>query len=139
VGNRHEPLYSMAVVRRRTGLTERQLRYWEQQGLVSPARTAGRHRLYSEADVEELLWVAALRRRGYRLAEVMELRDQRPGARGLEGDARFYFQASALTRGSRGRDSYPVGSVDRPQLLEEIERRRASRLEKGWEQENERP
>jgi DNA-binding transcriptional MerR regulator len=47
-------LCTMAEVRRRTGLTERQIRYYETQGLVAPLRSAGRQRLFSLADVERL-------------------------------------------------------------------------------------
>lgn len=49
-----DAVYSMGVVERMTGLTARQVRYWEQHGLVAPARSKGRHRLYSEADVIRL-------------------------------------------------------------------------------------
>jgi DNA-binding transcriptional MerR regulator len=37
---------------RRTGVNERLLRYYEQQGLLTPARLASGYREYSESDVE---------------------------------------------------------------------------------------
>ncbi|TQN28535.1 DNA-binding transcriptional MerR regulator [Haloactinospora alba] len=37
---------------RRTGVSERSLRYYEQQGLVSSERTAGGHREFGEETVE---------------------------------------------------------------------------------------
>ncbi len=60
----------MAEVRRRTGLTARQIRYYDQQGLVVPTRTAGGHRLYSDAQVARLLAVKALLGNGRSLADV---------------------------------------------------------------------
>ncbi|MGE5672863.1 MAG: MerR family transcriptional regulator [Mycobacterium leprae] len=48
------PVYSMGVAERLTGLTARQIRYWEQNGLITPARTEGRQRMYSEADILRL-------------------------------------------------------------------------------------
>jgi MerR family transcriptional regulator, glutamine synthetase repressor len=47
-------VYSMGVAERLTGLTARQIRYWEQHGLIAPNRTKGRQRLYSEADLIRL-------------------------------------------------------------------------------------
>lgn len=44
----------MGLVERMTGLTARQVRYWEQHGLTAPARSKGRHRLYTEANVIRL-------------------------------------------------------------------------------------
>lgn len=63
-------LHRMAEVRRRTGLTARQIRYYDQQGLVVPARTTGGHRLYSDAQVARLLAVKALLGTGRSLADV---------------------------------------------------------------------
>jgi DNA-binding transcriptional MerR regulator len=39
---------------RRTGVTVRLLRYYEQQGLLSPQRASSGYRLYSESDVERV-------------------------------------------------------------------------------------
>ncbi|HHW13664.1 MAG TPA: MerR family transcriptional regulator [Firmicutes bacterium] len=52
--DRDQPVYSMGVVERLTGLSGRRIRYYEQVGLIHPARTAGRHRLYSPRQVELL-------------------------------------------------------------------------------------
>lgn len=50
-------------VAERTGLTPRTIRYYEEIGLLpeSPERAAGRHRLYSEAEVERLMDVMRLK------------------------------------------------------------------------------
>ena len=53
------PLHPMRIVVRRTGLTADLLRIWEKRyGVVTPTRTAGGQRLYSDADVEHLALLA---------------------------------------------------------------------------------
>lgn len=64
------PVYSMGVAERLTGLTARQIRYWEQQGLLKPSRTTGRHRMYSEADILRLKEVKRLLGEGMTLERV---------------------------------------------------------------------
>lgn len=39
---------------RRTGVSIRMLRYYEEQGLLRPARTESGYRVYSEADVDQV-------------------------------------------------------------------------------------
>lgn len=64
-GERPEPgLYPIGYVARLTGLTPRQIRYYEQAGLLRPARTPGGHRLYSEDDVVRLLEIRRLMQLG---------------------------------------------------------------------------
>lgn len=50
----NRPKYSMAIVRKKTGLTDRQIRYYEQVGLITPARTRGRQRIFTNEEVERL-------------------------------------------------------------------------------------
>jgi DNA-binding transcriptional MerR regulator/quercetin dioxygenase-like cupin family protein len=46
---------------RRVGMSASALRLWERQGLVRPARSAGRYRLYSEEDLARLRRVRRMR------------------------------------------------------------------------------
>lgn len=64
------PVYSMGVAERLTGLTGRQIRYWEQHGLLSPSRTKGRQRMYSEADILKLKEIKRLLADGMTLERV---------------------------------------------------------------------
>ncbi|MBV6729807.1 MerR family transcriptional regulator [Nocardioides daeguensis] len=58
------------------------LRQWERQGLITPARTAGNQRRYTEDDVVRLRRVLWLRRaKGYSTAEIARLL-QEPGEEG---------------------------------------------------------
>lgn len=60
----------MAEVRARTGLSARQIRYYDQRGLVVAARSRGGHRLYADAQIDRLLAVKALLAAGRSLTEV---------------------------------------------------------------------
>jgi DNA-binding transcriptional MerR regulator/quercetin dioxygenase-like cupin family protein len=53
--------YRIGQVARRIGVSPSALRLWERQGLVRPARSAGRYRLYSDADIARLTRVARMR------------------------------------------------------------------------------
>jgi len=67
------PVYTMAVTERLTGLTRRQVRYYESLGLLKPARSPGNRRLYSAADVRRLQEIARLRAEGLDLGAVARL------------------------------------------------------------------
>lgn len=71
---RDEPVYPMGVSERLTGLTRRRIRYYELAGLISPHRTAGRHRLYTPAEIETLQTVRLLSERGYHTVEAIRRR-----------------------------------------------------------------
>jgi len=53
--------YRIGEVARRVGVSASALRLWERQGLVRPARSSGRYRLYSEADLARLRRVRRMR------------------------------------------------------------------------------
>lgn len=50
-------IYPIGVVEKLTALSARQIRYYEKCGLISPARSRGNHRLFSEKDLELLLMI----------------------------------------------------------------------------------
>jgi len=64
---------SIGVVARRTGLTERALRYYEQRGLVRPARSANGRRVYADSDLARLGHVVLLGRMGFSLSRIGQL------------------------------------------------------------------
>jgi MerR family transcriptional regulator, glutamine synthetase repressor len=74
------PVYSLSHVEMRTGFSARQIRYLEQKGLLSPARTprTGR-RVYSETDIDRLLRIKDHLSSGYareRLPVVLAMEDE---------------------------------------------------------------
>ncbi len=73
-GQAVEPLYRMDDVVKRTGLTPRAIRYYEEVGLLpAPSRTTGGFRLFTEADVLKLQRIKELQTLlGFSLAEIKE-------------------------------------------------------------------
>jgi DNA-binding transcriptional MerR regulator len=72
--DRHAPIYPIRTVAHLTGVNPRRIRAWEDQyNLLSPARTGGGHRLYSEDDVERIRWVKAMVDRGMSLKGIQRL------------------------------------------------------------------
>ena len=75
----------------RTGVDQRLLRYYEQQGLLHPARQANGYREYEEGDVAAVAWIRRLLAAGLPTAVIAEfqfcVRDDLPrrgdGCQGL--------------------------------------------------------
>ncbi len=61
-----------AEVVRLTGITPRQLQWWDERGIVVPQRQ-GRRRLYSADDVSEIAVLCALRKKGFPLQRVRRI------------------------------------------------------------------
>jgi MerR family glutamine synthetase transcriptional repressor len=73
---RNMPLFPIGIVTKLTELTPRQIRYYEQYGLIQPARTKGNQRLFSFNDIDLLLRIKALLEKGINLAGVKEVLKQ---------------------------------------------------------------
>jgi DNA-binding transcriptional MerR regulator len=67
----HEPLTSRDVIDL-TGITARQLQWWDERGIVVPARE-GHRRLYSTEDLAEVAVICELRRCGFSLQRVRKV------------------------------------------------------------------
>ncbi|MDI3534370.1 MAG: MerR family transcriptional regulator, glutamine synthetase repressor [Thermosediminibacterales bacterium] len=65
-------VYSIGIVEERTGLTGRQIRYYEKMGLITPERTEGKQRRYSEKDINLLLKIKQLLSEGLDIKGVKE-------------------------------------------------------------------
>jgi DNA-binding transcriptional MerR regulator len=55
-----------------TGITPRQLQWWDERGIVRPQRD-GRRRLYTFEDLTEIAVICALRRKGFPLQRVRRI------------------------------------------------------------------
>ena len=64
--------FTSSQVSLRTGLTPRQLQWWDEQGIVTPNRK-GHRRLYSAEDLAELCLLGDLRRRGVSLQRIRRM------------------------------------------------------------------
>jgi MerR family transcriptional regulator/heat shock protein HspR len=61
-GKGSKPLYMIGVVADMVKVHPQTLRFYEKKGLLTPSRTIGRTRMYSEDDVEELARLIRLTR-----------------------------------------------------------------------------
>ena len=78
------PVYGIAVAAQLAGVPEASLRLFESKGLLTPSRTEGGTRRYSEDDIERLKRVTDLRDDGVNLAgiaRVLDLEDINQGLR----------------------------------------------------------
>ena len=73
--DKNGPLYMISVAAELAGVHPQTLRIYEQKGLVSPQRTSGNTRMYSQADIERLQLINALTDEGINLAGVIRILD----------------------------------------------------------------
>ena len=73
--DKNRPLYMISVAEELAGVHPQTLRIYEQKGLVSPQRTSGNTRMYSQADIERLQLINALTDEGLNLAGVIRILD----------------------------------------------------------------
>ena len=85
--DRNRPLYMISVAADLAGLHPQTLRIYESKGLVTPQRTKGNTRMYSQADIERLELISQLTDEGINLAGVVRILDMRESAR--ERDAQI--------------------------------------------------
>ncbi len=78
-----EKQFTSAEVVKLTGITPRQLQWWDERGIVRPQRE-GRRRMYSAEDLAEVAVICALRRKGFplqRIRSVMKFLQKEFGGR----------------------------------------------------------
>lgn len=75
--DRNRPLYMISVAAQLAGVHPQTLRSYEQKGLVTPQRTSGNTRMYSQADIERLELINELTSEGINLAGVIRILDLR--------------------------------------------------------------
>jgi DNA-binding transcriptional MerR regulator len=79
-----QTLHKIGDVAETLGTTIRAIRYYEEEGLLAPARTAGGTRLYSSRHIDRLRAILRLAQNGYSLESIKDLADLR--ARSKTGD-----------------------------------------------------
>ncbi|MBD1379313.1 MerR family transcriptional regulator [Metabacillus arenae] len=70
---RSMPLFPIGIVMQLTDLTARQIRYYEENDLVKPARTESNRRLFSFNDVDTLLEIRSLIEQGVNMAGIKQI------------------------------------------------------------------
>jgi DNA-binding transcriptional MerR regulator len=91
------PTYSIGELAREFGLTTRAIRFYEDCGLLRPAR-AGRNRVYSAGDRARLTLTLRGKRLGLRLAEIKELVDMYETRRDTDAQLRRFVDVLARQR-----------------------------------------
>ncbi|NPV70947.1 MAG: MerR family transcriptional regulator [Firmicutes bacterium] len=117
----------MSVVVSMTGLSERQIRYYESKGLLKPDRTRGNRRMYSQEDVDRLREIKALLQVGYTLGEVpaaLTRRAQSQARQPHRGDAAIKFPGAGSGQPARRITSLypPAGGF---QLIDAVDEARS--------------
>ena len=73
--DRNRPVYMISVAAELAGVHPQTLRAYEQKGLVTPQRTSGNTRMYSQADIDRLSLINELTSEGINLAGVIRILD----------------------------------------------------------------
>src|SRR5947208_16380498 len=97
-----EQRFKSAEVVKLTGITPRQLQWWDERGIVAPQRE-GRRRLYSADDVTEVAVICSLRRKGFPLQRVRRIMKvlQKEFGRRLAEPVTYASEDQLLTGGER--------------------------------------
>ncbi|MCB0114908.1 MAG: cobalamin-dependent protein, partial [Caldilineaceae bacterium] len=112
------PTYNLRAVVQRTGLKPDTLRAWERRyGLPVPNRTAGGHRVYSEADVQCLLWLIARQDEGMNISQAAKL------WKTLEEEGRLPTAAESPITQSRSSDRMMTFDNGGGGIMEDLRRR----------------
>lgn len=92
-----EQTYTITELAREFDITARAIRFYEDRGLLTPAR-AGRARVYSKADRTRLKLTLRGKRLGLSLAEIRELIDMYGGVRNYAPQLQSFLKALAARR-----------------------------------------
>jgi MerR family transcriptional regulator, heat shock protein HspR len=108
-------LFSISVAAELTGLHPQTLRLYDQEGLLSPGRSAGGTRRYSTDDIDRLHQIMALTADGINLAGVRHILELQEQARLLQAEIDHLTtaarnRADRSTRPAGGRRPAPCGS-----------------------------
>jgi MerR family transcriptional regulator/heat shock protein HspR len=130
MANREDAVYIISVAAELGGVHPQTLRIYERRGLLSPHRTPGGTRRYSDADLERLGLIQELTADGVNIEgvkRILEMRDQIERLehqvarlRRLLGEAEERYNASSTRRVVFGRSvRRNLPDVPRPGIIEE--------------------
>ena len=97
-----ESLLGIGPVSALTGLTERQIRYYEGLGLIAPRRSPGRQRLYGPQEVARLQQIRRLLDQGQTLQGVRRVLAQQRALPREESDVRSRLLSTQALRNEPG-------------------------------------
>ena len=112
-GYEGRPVYVISVAADLAGVHPQTLRIYERKGLLSPERTAGNTRRYSDRDVEQLRQIQRLTQEGVNLAGVRMILDMQ--RRLEEVQSQLERTRRRLAQATEGSDALPgSGRPGRP-------------------------
>ena len=102
----------MRVVKERTGLTSRQIRYYDEVDLIFPDRSPGNQRLFSENDITRLKKIKKLLEEGYNIRTIKKkLNPPQPVKEEREKDeSAKNFNRFKDNKGNKLSSLYPVSN-----------------------------
>ncbi|HLU27895.1 MAG TPA: MerR family transcriptional regulator [Glycomyces sp.] len=105
---------------RRTGVSERSLRYYEQQGLLTSERTPGGHREYAEWAVDRVVRIQVLFAAGLNSGAILRILPCMRDSDGGPNESATPWLAEELTA-ERERIDRAIGDLTRSrQILDEV-------------------
>ena len=110
-------VFPIGTVMKLTDLTARQIRYYEDQGLIQPERTAGNRRMYSLNDMDRLLEIKDFLNDGYNIAaikheyEKRKIRVQQKRVALTDADVRRILHDELLQQGRFTTPSQQFGNL----------------------------
>lgn len=120
-----EPTFSITDLAREFDVTTRTIRFYEDEGLIAPARR-GQTRLFSQRDRTRLRLILRGKRLGFSLGEIRDIIDLYDAAPGEAGQLRFFLQKIAERRAALEQQRRDIAET--LSELAEVERRCAERL-----------
>lgn len=110
-------VFPIGTVMKLMDLTARQIRYYEDQGLIQPERTAGNRRMYSLNDMDRLLEIKDFLNDGYNIAaikheyEKRKIRVQQKQVALTDADVRRILHDELLQQGRFTTPSQQFGNL----------------------------
>jgi MerR family transcriptional regulator/heat shock protein HspR len=104
-------VYGISVAAELSGIGEQSLRLYEQRGLLTPARTAGGTRRYSEDDLERLRRITELLAAGVNVAGIGQILDLQDRNTELESDNTALKSDNARLTSAQRRAGTPPNST----------------------------
>jgi len=105
-----EQTYTITELAREFDITPRAIRFYEDQGLLTPER-AGRARVYTKADRTRLKLTLRGKRLGLSLAEIRELLDMYGGVRNSTQQLERFLNMCALRRAALEQQRLDIAAV----------------------------
>lgn len=104
-------LFPIGIVMQLTELSARQIRYYEENELIFPARTEGNRRMFSFNDVDRLLEIKSLIEQGVNLAGIKQIF-------AIKTDEKFIEQTEQMDEGKQEVSDADLRRLLRKELIQ---------------------